>query len=474
MASLADLLTDHRRLLSRIKVSAPAPAGLRRVIASMKSAGETSELSEETGVLQRRVATAIKAQNSRKLSKRDLRAICNVFLHSPEPPGRDAAIGDEIVAEIERRSLRSPVLALFNAYLDGFKFDDSDIVRLATQLNRITATISQRDADNWASRARKMALFDPNEAPARLAATVLASPDHPTLVLAEAGLSSEVRARGQLSEAAFRLGCLATAKVKGVQGLTLQRRLMVWAHDQGGKIAFPGSFAQFATALLEPWSAEEPENSYRTELLDMLQRAGGGDPRLHPARWREVQQQAPDAYAVILKWLTRASVMQFLDIVGRSMRGTDGQRMWAYRRAFWTSYLLGKGGGPTIKSAWIAFGSEAASLAREAARETGDNSFNAFGRQYDKSNDHSALIMEIGDLLIVDWSHSAKYNVWKRGDRGRPELFKTSYPVGTLYNAPLKDSHVAPANYSWQKKMAKIIEGKNFFSEKPAWRPKDV
>jgi len=237
---------------------------------------------------------------------------------------------------------------------------------------------------------------------------------------------------------------------------------------------FPSSFTQFATGLLEPWSAIEPDKSYRSELIQTLERDGGGDPRMNPARWREMQQQAPNAYATLLKWLTRASVTQFLEIVGRSIGDANGRRMWAYRRAFWTSYLLGPDGGPTIQKAWIAFGSEGAALARDAARASGDTSFVAFGRQNDKSSQHSALIMEVGDLVIVDWSHNAKYNVWKRGDRGRPELFKSTYEVGTLYNAPHKDSHVSPANYTWQKKLAKIIEGRNFISEKPAWRPRNV
>jgi hypothetical protein len=166
--------------------------------------------------------------------------------------------------------------------------------------------------------------------------------------------------------------------------------------------------------------------------------------------------------------------MQFLDIVGRSMTDADSRRMWAYRRAFWTSYLLGSDGAPAIQKAWIAFGRNAAQLARDAARSTADQSLMSFGEQNDKSDMHSALIMEIGDLLIVDWSHSAKYNVWKKGDRGRPELFKSSYPNGALYSAPLQDSHVAPANYTWQKKLAKIIEGKNFYAEKTSWRPKNV
>jgi len=222
MPSLIEMLADHRSLVTRVKVAAPAPFSLRRVVALMQSEPDTSEQAEETAALQGRIATAVRLNNVTKLSKRDLRAICNVFLHSPEPPGRDAAIGDKIVAEIERRKLRSPVLALFNAYLDGFRPDDADVIRLGSQLNSLTENILRHDANNWASRARRLALFDPREAPSRLAANVLASSKTPTSVLAEAGLNSEVRTRGRLAEASFRLGCLAAARVAGPSGMPLQ------------------------------------------------------------------------------------------------------------------------------------------------------------------------------------------------------------------------------------------------------------
>ncbi len=272
-------------------------------------------------------------------------------------------------------------MALFNAYLDGFKFDDADIARLAGHLNTLTDKQSWRDSDNWASRARKLALFDSREAPGRLAATVLASSVAPKAALAEAGLNTDVRTSGALAEEAFRLGCLAAARVTGPHSITMQRRVIAWALNENGNLVFPGSFTQFATALLEPWSTAEPDNAYRSELIQVLEHAGGGDPRTNPARWRTVQQQAPNAYAILLKWLTRATVMQVLDIVGRSMPDANGRRMWEYRKAFWTSYLLGKDGGPTIQKAWIAFGSQAASLAKEAASEGTAVDIRSYSRQ---------------------------------------------------------------------------------------------
>src|SRR4051794_20786237 len=123
MRDLQSLLADHRWLVSRVKIAAPEPTSLRSVVASIKANGESAEKTEETPALQERVALAVDSGSVGQLSKRDLRAICNVYLHSPQPPGRNRAIGDKIIAEIKRRGLRSPAVALFNAYLDGFKLD---------------------------------------------------------------------------------------------------------------------------------------------------------------------------------------------------------------------------------------------------------------------------------------------------------------------------------------------------------------
>lgn len=109
----------------------------------------------------------------------------------------------------------------------------------------------------------------------------------------------------------------------------------------------------------------------KSALLEMLQRFGEGDPRAKPARWRTVMDKAPGAYAVLMRWLTRASVLQFLDIVDRLMPDSAAKLMWAYRRAFWMSYLLSDGNAPGIDAAWVAFGDEGERLAKRAARESG-------------------------------------------------------------------------------------------------------
>ena len=81
--------------------------------------------------------------------------------------------------------------------------------------------------------------------------------------------------------------------------------------------------------------------------------------------------------------------------------------------------------------------------------------------------------MKIGDMTIVDWSHNGKCQFWRRGDANAPSLYQSSYH-SALYGAPQQEVHASPATYSWQRKVAGIIEERQFYSERTSWRPKRV
>jgi hypothetical protein len=224
---------------------------------------------------------------------------------------------------------------------------------------------------------------------------------------------------------------------------------------------------------MSPWVSADPPAEHKAELITLALDWGGGDPRIRGSgKWLAVKDRAPGAFSVLMRWLTSASVMQFLDIVDASLDLPADRKMWSYRRAFWTSYLLGKDG-LKIDEAWIAFGRDAAVQARRAAIRTGDKSFETHGIQTERSDQHSALIVKLGQKTIVDWSHSGKCQFWARDDPKAPKLYEPRY-FGGLYSAPRQEIHSSPSTYSWQKKCAEIIEGHHFYSERPSWRPKRV
>ena len=475
MTYLANLAADPKRLVARMKMDKPEPVKLRKVVVQLQQNGADSQIeAEEIGDLQQRIAVWANEGSVTSLSRRDLRIGCQAVLHPPLPPAEDKNVLSRLLKEVERNKRRAAFFAAIDAYLDGFNDESQTILTLARKLKDMTGRWPWRDTDSWPAKISEFSLMDPSRAPEILAKRVLASKGDPYKVFQEAGLDTVGRRFGGLVEAAFRKACHLVKRMKGQEAVSGQRILIEWARKDNGDFGYDRAWPDFVEASLSPWQIQEPSEAHKSALLKVLERFGGGDPRAVPAKWRTIMDKTPGAYAVLMRWLTRASVLQFLDIVDRLMPDQASMLMWAYRRAFWMSYLLSDGSVPGIDAAWVAFGDDGARLAKQIAQQTGDISFKAFGRQNDKSPKHAALILQMGDLTIVDWSHSAKYQVWKRGDQGIPALFQPSYRYGELYRAPIQESHVSPGTFSWQKSLARIIESKTIYSPKASWKPRRV
>jgi len=466
-----------KRLLPSVqsfKISAPIPVKLKAESDKLvgNPGGEIDP--KTTGKLQAHVAAMVRAGKVGDVSRRDLRMSCITITHDPMPPAADPEIGSAILEEVNLKRRRAAFFSLLDTYLDTFDPADAKTRWLANMLSGLAASWPWRPNDLWHGRIKRFNLLDVDAVPRQLAIEIMADPNRQQSILQEAGLSRGHRSQSKLALSAFNVACDMVANLSGAKAKHAQIALLAWNGINGSDGRFPSAWLNICRACLEPWRSNQPDDNHKAALIDSLQKLGKGDPRTSERQtmWGQVADQAPVAYDVIIKWLTEVSVMQFLEIVDRSLTDPDARRMWAYRRAFWTSYLQNKNG-PKIEKAWVAFGEEGAALAQQIARTSKDISFKNFGRQREKSRRHSALIMQIGDFLIVDWSHSGMYNVWKRHEGG-PAFFKTNYEPGQLDAAPLKDSHVAPRHYTWQKRLASIIEGRNFFTEKPEWRPRGV
>ena len=471
MSELATLLGRPDALSARLKMGAVEPTRLQKLVANMQGVAGSMLDAEQTGALQRRLHEAAAEERVNSLRSRDLREACKVFLHAPTPLIDNPETTDGIFLRVEQKGQRSAVLALVGAYVDGFR-EGEPFVRFARRIRQLFSRWKGRSIAPWPELDASIGLFDPIKAPTNIAAAVLGSDRTPAEILSKLGLDTIIRQRGGLAETAFVAAARIVAAKRGLTVIPLQERIIEWVRGDDGRPLFASALPHAVAALLLPWANDDPPSDHRARLIETLQALGGGDPRTKPGAWRPVREQAPEAYAVLMRWLTRASVFQFFDIVDRSLaRDPAGRKMWTYRRQFWTAYLLGKEGAPTIEEAWVAFGDDGARLARQAARENSEAGLAAFGTQDDKGGTHAALIMRIGDLLIVDWSHSAKCNFWRKGERGRPELYRNRYQRGELYSASEQYSHVAPANYSWQKTFASIIEGRRFYNERKSWRP---
>lgn len=453
MSGLARLLEAPDPFGARLKAKAVAPVRLKAAVEAL--AGDVGAFDvEHLAAFQARVAQAVRAGEAATLSRRDLKDACQAFLHAPRLLARDPAVADGLIAAVETLRRQAAVLALLDAYLDGFSPRDGEVAALALRLRRLLDAWPWRARDLWRERDRAFALFDAPLAPAKIATAVLASLRPPVEILANAGLDTEARRRGGLAETAFGYACAAVAGVPGARAVVPQVRLVDWAGLDGQRLAYPRAWAAYARALCGPWRGIEPRDDHKAFVLDAALKVAG-DPRLNEAAWGPVRDEAPEAYDVLVRWLTRASIAQFFDIVSQSLSEPNEQRMWRQRRRFWTAWL-DQG---LIGAAWVAFGSDGAERAHSAARSSGDEQLALFGRIASgrgRRPQQAALILEIGDLTVCDWSHNGEWNIWSADDRPHPRLFQRTYDPQTL-RSPREGLHGAHHS-GWEQKVRRVIQ----------------
>jgi hypothetical protein len=451
MSGLAEFLADPARLLNSAEAKAPEPIALRRVAAKLEGVSAQREI-EDVADLQARISEAALSGVLATLSRRDLREGCRAFLHPPNAPGRNPQVGSRLIDEVGRLRRRAALLALIDVYLDAFNLTDPDIADLGRRLAKLVGPWPWRETDQWPARAKTYFLFEPTKAPELISRAIFGSDEAPRAVLANAGLDTEGRRRGGMAEAAFLLACRSIGARRGPAVVPPQLRLIEWADVGSDNLSFPRAWPDFAGALFLPWRGEEPPAAHKQRLTDTALGCAG-DPRVKEARWRPVKEANAEAYDVILRWLTKASVEQFFDIVSETM--TDRPDMWEERRRFWTAYL----NADLISEAWVVFGPEGAWRAQQAAKRSGDQGLSLFGRLGTgggKTSEHAALIMRVGDLTVVEWSHNGSWNIWTRSDPRRPKLFRhndrglVDYDPTDLMKAPTTGRH--SGDWTWRVK----------------------
>lgn len=458
--TLRAALENPGDLFRPLRVHAPEVREIPRQTALIVDGGGTLKQSISVAEAQAQLIAAFHDERLDSLRRRDLRGAPRCFFDGPKPLAETPAVMQALLDRIADQQQKSAVLAAVLQYLEHFDPANPGLVKLGQWLD----TVVRSWPWPWKERATQFRLFDVANAPARLAKEVLEGDMPSDKVLVEVGLPEAVAA-GALGEAVFAAGCASVATLKGNAAMAPQQRLLSWG-KRGDRFGYDRLFPEFTSALLSPFSQSEPSDEHRNRIMSELD-AIAGDPRVRPAKWAGVQDRAPEAYATLLQWLTKASVYQFFDIVDRVAE----QHMWRYRRAFWTAYLEAG----HIDRAWVVFGANGARLAKQAAVQSGEKGLAQFGRLDSgggKTPDHAALIMVIGDLTIAEWSHNGKYNIWRRGDRTTPKLFRSTYHPDELRNAPIDGSHTSADKFNWQRNVAAIIRSETLRSTPMnKWQP---
>lgn len=173
-------------------------------------------------------------------------------------------------------------------------------------------------------------------------------------------------------------------------------------------------------ALLRPWRQSAPPEGLRRRIQRFVV-TRVGDPRGSEAPWTQLARQlasrgfsaeTDDLAVIIRRWLVKDTFDLFFRLVGRT---TDDPGQWKRRDGFWRRYLESD----LVTNAWFILGDDA----KRASRADGGQLDAAGGHgelQSGAMSDQSALLMQIGDLTIAEWSSNGSCCFWRPGAERAP------------------------------------------------------
>ena len=205
-------------------------------------------------------------------------------------------------------------------------------------------------------------------------------------------------------------------------------------------------------ALLLPWEHRDPPQEIRKLIIDKLISIYG-DPRINRSGPWMVMDDTVES--ILMKWLTEANLIAFLDIVGRVIKKEEPQNahMWPARRKFWET--MWKNG--HIEAAWVALSDAGRDEAERIALEA--DSQEILGCARVNGDKHKCfLFLKCGNKIIAEGSHNFKVHVFDKKQRTCPKLFKSSYTIDLIRNGHAKyGSFTHDVHRGWERKVLKAL-----------------
>lgn len=384
-----------------------------------------------------------------QLQARQWRWLPWALWHGDPPLAANPTLLDAYEHRLRDRRSRRDLKGLIGTYLREFAPERPGFMRLAGLLAELVPTIDWP----WRDRHRDLKIFDPRQAPDRLADHCLNHEEGPSAALDELGLSA-IASQG-LPLAALRAVIDDLREHLTVHGDVDDERLSItldWALS--GDLGFASPIRiPLAHALLLPWSGpigKQPSPDLLKRFREVLLKHYG-DPRVRPKNWLGVEN---DALKVIKRWLVDIAIEQFLEVIDRLTL----EKHWRYRRAFWTAYLKRD----SIHEADVMFGKQGYALAHDlfgkdapcAQLTTGSKP-----RSKRVEPGHAVLLLRIGRLIVADWSHDGYCAIWNERDGSAPLSGKSHYTSDDVdaFLTASRWKHDGSASYSWQRKVRDYI-----------------
>jgi hypothetical protein len=242
------------------------------------------------------------------------------------------------------------------------------------------------------------------------------------------------------------------------------RRIMEWSRTsmlngpQQSTHRYPQHRTLLADVLVRPWYQKQPPEALRSQLLTYFVKHYG-DPRpldaVHQGHhWQGV---AEPTMQTVKRWMVGDTLRGFMRLL--QLTADD---IWRHRERFWMAYY-DKG---LIEEAWLALGSDAT---REAKRDLRSGEWAQYGTLGNgASANQSMLLLRIGHVVFMEWSHNGSLRACLTDDASAPALYQPEYNANELRRVQSLDfhngmnersqlAHMGSERGNWQRKARDFI-----------------
>jgi len=210
--------------------------------------------------------------------------------------------------------------------------------------------------------------------------------------------------------------------------------------------------------------SEQPANEKISKDISNLIEKNFDDPRTDNSSWPPVppilggMQTRNKCIEVAKKWRVFRSITLFFSIIDQVV-GSEHKHHFPLRRQFWLSYF-DKG---LVTDAWVILGSKARDrmtlLRNQKVEEYSSLSWSSLRGAH---SDQCALLIQLGNTTVMEFSHSGRARIWGAKDRSRsniPRLYRDSYDASELRaECPEEQMFRHDANGRWRVKTQQCIQ----------------
>lgn len=350
------------------------------------------------------------------LSRRDLRRAVWVMFDYPagvspqEWLGADEGLAEAYLRWCEGAHRASAVRVLVRALLIHYPGDLPTFHLWRERLRLLVLELDSLRLRKWKEPVRERGILD-KDGVDRFARRWLRSAN-PSRHPEGEGLGSGVEVGEFVRSGLAAIGQGLSSRIS--RGSNLSLKLDFFLNSER-RLRFPDDGGRIANWLLEPFYSRRPRPEVEQKLVSFFVRHLG-HPEMQRHRWTGASEKSRH---VMLRWLIRDTIEDFF----RLLDETADKAHWEDRKAFWGAYL----GAELIEDAWIALGPEAASLAQRASRPDLHERYARLRAKGHIKPNHSVLLMRIGDVIVVDWSHAGACRIWHEDNPEAPKMYQPKY-----------------------------------------------